>query len=123
MLLEIDAFHNSYQLAIKEGRLTDLDNHYHKDSKVIPPGSEEWNQLSKLEEERGVIVAYDSLFIKIEETQLLNDSMAYDWGISHIYYTDRNGESQFIDDSFFVILKKRNGQWKIFRELSSAYVE
>jgi ketosteroid isomerase-like protein len=123
MLRTIDEFHISYELAIKENRLDDLDNLYATDSKVIPPGGDEWNDLLKLAEERDIIVAYDSMLINIEETKILNDSTAYDWGTSLIYFTDREGKPQKIDDSFFVILKKRKGQWKIFRELSSAFVE
>jgi ketosteroid isomerase-like protein len=123
MLRTIDEFHNSYELAIKENRLDDLDNLYATDSKVIPPGGDEWNDLLKLAEERDIIVAYDSMLINIVETKILNDSTAYDWGTSLIYFTDREGKTQKIDDSFFVILKKRKGQWKIFRELSSAFVE
>jgi len=122
MMSSIDEFHKSYELAVKENRLDDMDNHYSDDSKVIPPGGDEWNELLKLAEERGVSVAYDSLFINIEDTEILNDSMAYDWGTSLIYYTDDDKKSQKIDDSFFVILKRRNGQWKIYREISSAVV-
>ena len=122
MLTSINAFHKSYESAIKENRLDDLDNHYAVDSKVIPPGGDEWDNLLKLAEEREVSVAYDSLFINIEETKILNDSMAYDWGTSMIYFTDRNGQTQKIDDSFLVILIRRNGEWKIYRELSSSVV-
>jgi len=118
----IEAFHKEYEAAIIEGRLEDLDNLYSKSSKVVPPGGDDFEKLAELEKQRGLLVVYDSLFITIEETQLLNDSMAYDWGTSTIYYTDNDGNSVKIEDSFFVILKKEGGNWKIYRELSSSAV-
>ena len=48
--------------------------------------------------------------------------MAYDWGTSTIYYTDNDGAPVKIEDSFFVLLKKENGEWKIYREMSSSVV-
>jgi hypothetical protein len=122
MMKSIKEFHNSYELAIKENRLDNMDKLYAKDAKVIPAGGEEWNKLIKLAEKRGVSVAYDSLFISIIQTEILNDSMAYDWGTSKIYYTDDNNESQEVEDSFFVLLKRRNNEWQIYRELSSSVV-
>lgn len=121
-LESIEAFHNEYQAAIREGRLDDLDNFYSKNSKVVMPGGTDFEKLARIEKERGVIVAYDSLFINIEETQILNDSTAYDWGTSTIYYTDNDSLSVKIEDSFFVLLKKENGEWKIYREMSSSVV-
>ena len=121
-LESIEAFHNEYEAAIKEGRLDDLDNLYSKKSKIIMPGGKDFEKLAKVEKERGVSVAYDSLFINIEETQILNDSMAYDWGTSTIYYTDNDSLSVKIEDSFFVLLRKENGKWKIYREMSSSVV-
>ena len=86
------------------------------------PGGNDFEKLARIEKERGVMVAYDSLFINIEETQILNDSTAYDWGTSTIYYTDNDSLSVKIEDSFFVLLKKENGVWKIYREMSSSVV-
>jgi ketosteroid isomerase-like protein len=122
MMKSINKFHKSYELAIKENRLDDMDKLYTDDAKVIPAGGEEWNKLLNLAVKRGVSVAYDSLFISIEQTEILNDSMAYDWGTSKIYYTDDNNESQEVEDSFFALLKRRNNEWKIYRELSSSVV-
>lgn len=121
-LESIEAFHIEYQSAIREGRLDDLDNLYAKNSKIVLPGGEDFEKLARVEMERGVIVAYDSLFINIDETEILNDSMAYDWGTSTIYYTDNDSLSIKIEDSFFVLLKKENGEWKIYREMSSSLV-
>ena len=49
--------------------------------------------------------------------------MAYDFGVSSVYYTDENGTVHEMEDTFLVIMKKnKNGAWKLHRELASSLV-
>lgn len=58
-----------------------------------------------------------------KETVILSDTMAYDFGVSRTYYTDENGTVHEMGDSFLVLLKKVDGEWKLYRELASSLVE
>ena len=89
----------------------------------IGPGSEDWIAYRKLREEHGNKFRYDSIKMNPKETVILSDTMAYDFGVSSVYYTDVNGIVHEMEDTFLVIMKKdKNGEWKLFRELASSLV-
>ena len=54
-----------------------------------------------------------------------NDTLAYDYGTSKVYYTNDAGEPVELEDTYLVILKKdaSGGQWQIHREVASGVVE
>ena len=49
--------------------------------------------------------------------------MAYDWGSSKTYYTNKEGEKIELRNSFLAILKKIDGEWKLHREVASSVIE
>ena len=72
--------------------------------------------MRRLGQERNMF-PYDSLVMSPTEIVLLNDNMAYDWGISKIYYTDEAADVVELQDSLLVLLKKEGSDWKLFRLL------
>ena len=89
----------------------------------IGPGSEDWIAYRKLREQHGNKFRYDSIKMNPKETVILSDTMAYDFGISSVYYTDESGTVHKMEDTFMVIMKKtKDGEWKLHRELASSLV-
>ena len=113
----------AFQLAIKEGRYQDLQKFTTNDVNTVGPGNASWNAMYKLGVDRGRF-PYDSIIMNPTETVIMNDSMAYDFGTSKVYYTDENGQSRMLEDTFLAILKKDNdGVWKLHREVASSSVK
>ena len=56
-----------------------------------------------------------------EETIIVSDSVAYDFGTSSVYYTNGDGKPVEIEDTFLAILKKdkEDGRWKLHREVAT----
>jgi ketosteroid isomerase-like protein len=121
-LAGIEKTRNNFMLAIKEGRYQDLGKWMTPDIKTIPAGGSGWDDMFRLGQERGRF-PYDSIVMKPIETILMNDSTAYDWGSSHVYYTNEEGKAVELRNSFLVILKKQNGEWKLHREVASSVLE
>ncbi|NNL01733.1 MAG: hypothetical protein HKP39_05615, partial [Eudoraea sp.] len=49
--------------------------------------------------------------------------IAYDFGVSRVYYTNSEGNVVELKDSFLVILKKdKDGTWRLHREVASSNV-
>ena len=89
----------------------------------IGPASAEWLEYQSEREQPMGMFSYDSIIMSPKETVILNDSMAYDFGTSKVYYTNSEGVSIELRDSFIVLLKKEDGRWKMFRELASGTVK
>jgi hypothetical protein len=121
-LKEIENLRDSFSLTLKEGRYDDMGKWVSSDVKIIGPGGSDWNKMYDLGKERGRF-PYDSIIMKPTETFIMNDSMAYDWGTSSVYYTDEEENIVELKNSFLVILKKENGEWKLHREVGSSTVE
>ena len=121
----INQLRASFQQAIKEKRYADLGQYATADMKGVSPGSEDWMEYRKQREERLGKFSYDSIIMSPEETVVVSDSVAYDYGTSKVYYTNDKGESVELQDTFLVILKKdkKENRWKIHREVASAIVE
>ena len=123
-LEKIEQLRTEFQNTVKERRYDDLRKLATSDMISIGPGSEDWKAYRKLREENGNKFRYDSMIMKPIETKIISDSMAYDFGVSSIYYTDENGEVHELRDTFLLLLKRtEDGDWKMFRELASATVK
>ena len=123
-LAEIEQMRTDFQNTVKEKRYEDLGNFATRDMISVGPGSEEWIAYRKLREENGNKFRYDSIKMTPKETVIVSDSIAYDFGVSSMYYTDEGGKVHELEDTFLVILKKtRDGKWKLHRELASSKVD
>jgi ketosteroid isomerase-like protein len=121
-LAAIEKVRESFSSALKEGRYEDIGQWITSDVKTVRPGGPGWDNMFALAKERGRF-PYDSIFMKPTETYIMNDTMAYDWGASSVYYTNEAGNPVELKNSFLVILKKENGEWKLHREVGSSIVE
>lgn len=121
----INQLRASFQQAIKEKRYSQLGQYATADMKGVSPGSNDWLEYRKQREARLGKFSYDSIIMSPEETVVVSDSVAYDYGVSKVYYTNDKGESIELEDTFLVILKKdkSDNRWKIHREVASAIVE
>jgi ketosteroid isomerase-like protein len=122
-LAKIEELRNGFSKAVAEKRYDDLGQFTHSDLKAIGPASAEWLKYRELREAQTGLFSYDSIRMHPYETMLVNDSMAYDFGWSSVYYTDPDGNPVEINDTFLVLLKKRNGKWKLWREVGSGRVD
>lgn len=120
---KIQEMRASFEKTVKEQRYGDLGNFVTKDLISIGPGSDDWIAYRALREQHGNKFRYDSIKMSPKETVILSDTMAYDFGVSRTYYTDENGTVHEMGDSFLVLLKKVEGEWKLYRELASSLVE
>lgn len=121
-LAGIEATRSNFILAIKEGRYQDIGQWVTSDVKTIRAGGSGWDNMFALGKDRGRF-PYDSIVMNPTETYIMNDSMAYDWGSSKTYYTNENGEQVELRNSFLVIMKKVDGEWKLHREVASSVLE
>jgi ketosteroid isomerase-like protein len=124
-LASIDETRAAFQLTIKEKRYADLGQLVTSDFKAVSPGSEDWMNYRRLREKSMGKFMYDSIIMRPAETVIVSDSVAYDFGDSKVYYTNEEGETVELRDTFLVILKKdkKDGKWKLHREVASATVE
>lgn len=122
-LNKIEKMRDSFQKTVREKRYGDLGSFVTKDLISIGPGSEDWNAYRKLREQHGNKFRYDSIIMSPKETVILSDTMAYDFGVSRTFYTDEAGTVHEMGDTFLVLLKKVDGEWKLYRELASSQVE
>lgn len=121
----IEETRSGFQNAIKEKRYQDLGQYATLDIKAVSPGSSDWLEWKNQREKRLGKFSYDSIIMTPQETVIANDSLAYDYGTSTVYYTNDKGESIQLHDTFLVILKKdkNDGKWKIHREVASSIVD
>jgi len=123
-LKKIEQMRKSFEQTVREKRYGDLKQFTTSDMISVGPGSEDWIAYRKLRELHGNKFRYDSIIMKPKETVIVSDTIAYDFGVSSMYYTDENGIVQELEDTFLVILKKtQDGNWKLHRELASSLVE
>jgi len=122
-LAKIEQVRKSFEQTVKEKRYGDLGKFTTEDMISIGPGSEDWIAYRKLREKHGNKFRYDSIKMNPKETVILSDTMAYDFGVSSVFYTDENGTVHEMEDTFMVIMKKdKDGEWKLHRELASSLV-
>ena len=115
----------AFQLAIKEKRYGDLAPYKSDGFEAVSPGSEAWLEYKRQREAKLGQFSYDSIRMFPRETIVANDTLAYDYGTSKVYYTNDAGEPVELEDTYLVILKKDapGGQWQIHREVASGVVE
>ena len=123
-LAGIEATRAAFTAALKAGRPQDLRGLVTPDARTVGPGSPEWDTMRRLGASRGTPFPYDSIVMRPIETVVVNDSIAWDFGTSSVYFTNEQGEVQELQDTFLVILKKgTDGVWRVHREVASARVE
>lgn len=120
-LAGIEDLRSQFQLAIKEKRYADLKNYGTSDIISLTPICGEWEEYKKLRANPNDLFSYDSLIMSPEETIIVSDSIAYDFGSSSVYYTNAEGNPVEIKDTFLAILKKdkKDGRWKLHREVAT----
>ena len=122
-LAGISSTREAFQNAIKEKKYERIGNLVTEDVLVISPGSDDWNSMYKMYPERGPF-PYDSIIMNPSETIIVNDSTAYDFGVSRVFYTDTIGKIVELKDTFLVILKKgKDNIWRLHREVASSNVQ
>jgi ketosteroid isomerase-like protein len=94
-----------------------------EDVKTIGPGSDAWNDMYIHATNKGPF-PYDSIMMFPKETILASDSIAYDFGNSIVYYTNSEGNTIELKNTFLAILKKgEDGIWRLHREVASSNFE
>ncbi|NVJ87174.1 MAG: hypothetical protein HWE15_12760 [Algoriphagus sp.] len=96
----------AFQLAIKDKRYGDLAQYSTDDFIGVSPGSVEWLEYKREREQKLGMFSYDSIRMRPQETVIVSDSVAYDFGTSSVFYTNAKGESVELLDTFLAILKK-----------------
>ncbi|MEM9078837.1 MAG: hypothetical protein AAGC43_17485 [Bacteroidota bacterium] len=108
---------------LKEKQYQNLAACITRDYKTVNPGTAPWQAIAKVAEERGGI-PYDSVAMYPMETVIVSDSIAYDFGKRKTYYTDNQGKSIELQDTFLAILKKgKDGNWRLHREVASGLLD
>ncbi|MEX1013950.1 MAG: hypothetical protein WDZ80_02200 [Candidatus Paceibacterota bacterium] len=120
-LESIEETRAGFELAIKEKRYADLKKYSTADVISLTPICGEWEEYKSLLENPNDLFSYDSLVMRPEETTIVSDSVAYDFGTSSVYYTNEEGKPVEISDTFLAILKKdkEDGRWKLHREVAT----
>ena len=120
-LKSIEETRSGFELAIKEKRYQDLKMFGTKDIISLTPVCGEWEQYKTQRSNPNELFSYDSLVMRPKETIIVSDSVAYDFGTSSVYYTNKEGEAVEITDTFLAILKKdkKDGRWKLHREVAT----
>lgn len=123
-LASIEETRSAFLAALKAGRPQDLAGLVTEDFRTVPPGAPEWNRMMRLSAERGTPFPYDSMVMRPQETVIVSDSVAWDFGVSSVYFTDENGEVLELQDTFLAILRKGpDGVWRLHREVASSRVD
>jgi ketosteroid isomerase-like protein len=121
-LASIEKTRQTFMQAVKEGDGETIGKIVTADVKTISPGSSDWREMYETSKNQGPF-PYDSIIMYPKETILVSDSIAYDFGVSHIYYTNSEGIAVELKDTFLAILKKgRDGIWRLHREVASSKI-
>ena len=120
-LASIENTRENFQKAIKEKRYADLQNYSTADLISLTPVCGDWEEYKSLIKNPVGAFSYDSIRMSPEETIIVSDSIAYDFGTSSSFYTNPEGEPVEIKASFLAILKKdkNDGVWKLHREVAT----
>lgn len=121
-LKSIEVTRAGFIKAIDEKQYQDLANWTTKDLIQVLPNDAAWNSMFQ---SRGILglFPYDSIRMQPIETVILNDSMAYDFGVSTVYFADSLGQTNHVKDTYLALLKKDSiGRWRLFREVASSNI-
>lgn len=118
----IEQTRQAFIKAVKEGDGEMMGKLTTPDIVVIIPGSSDWVNMYRMNTKQSPF-PYDSIVMSPKETVLASDSLAYDFGVSTVYYTDSTGVVVELKDTFLAILKKgEDGTWKLHREVASSTI-
>jgi len=121
-LVSIEKTRQTFMKAVKEGDGETIGKLVTQDAKIISPGSNDWSEMYKTSKNKGPF-PYDSIVMAPEETIVASDGIAYDFGVSHVFYTNSEGNVVELEDTFLVVLKKGDdGLWRLHREVASSNV-
>ncbi len=121
-LKSIEKTRQTFMRAVKETDYETIGKIVTKDFKAISPGSIDWKEMYETSKNQGPF-PYDSIFMSPKETVIVSDSIAYDFGVSQVYYTNAEGNVVELNNSFLAILKKEgDGVWKLHREVASSNI-
>jgi len=121
-LASIEKTRQTFMKAVKEGDGGTMGKIVTSDIKIISPGSSDWIEMYTESKNQGPF-PYDSIIMSPKETIIASDSIAYDIGVSRVYYTNSEGNVVELKDSFLAILKKgKDGTWRLHREVASSNV-
>lgn len=120
-LAGIEETRAAFIAALKASRPQDLRGLVTADFRNVGPGAPEWELMRELGASRNTPFPYDSIAMRPIETVVVNDSVAWDFGTSTVYFTNEQGEVQELQNTFLAILKKgTDGVWRLHRELATA---
>lgn len=123
-LAAIEETRAAFSAALKARRPQDLRGLVTPDARTVGPGAPDWDLMRELGANRGSPFPYDSIAMRPIETVVVNDTIAWDFGTSSVYFTNEQGEVQELQDTFLAILRKgADGVWRLHREVASARVE
>lgn len=118
----IEETRSAFENAVKEGNLEAIMKLSTVDIKTVGPGSADWAEMYQIGSDKGPF-PYDSIVMSPKETVIVSDSVAYDFGTSKVYYTNSDGITVELKDTFLAILKKGNDRvWRLHREVASSKV-
>lgn len=121
-LASIEKTRQTFMKAVKEGDGETIGKIATTDIKIISPGSSDWKEMYMVSKNQGPF-PYDSIIMFPKETIIASDSIAYDFGVSQVYYTNSEGDVVELKDNFLAILKKgKDGTWRLHREVASSNV-
>ena len=123
-LAAIEETRAAFTAALKAGRPQEVRGLVTPDARTVGAGAPEWDLMRRLGAGRGTPFPYDSIAMRPTETVVVNDSIAWDFGTSSVYFTNEQGAVQELQDTYLAILKKgSDGVWRLHREVASARVE
>jgi ketosteroid isomerase-like protein len=120
-LAGIEATRSAFMAAIREGRYQDLGDLVTADLNTVGPGHPDWQRMYAIGADPGVPFPYDSIVMTPNETVLVSEGIAYDFGNSVVYFTNGAGEVEQLRNAYLAILEKGNdGVWRLHREVAAA---
>ena len=121
-LAKIEETRAGFGKALAEKRYQDTGQFTAEGIISIGPGSSDYGEMYALGQERGTF-PYDSIKMHPLQTVIVNDTLAYDFGWSEVFFTNNDGEVVRLDNSFLALLKKeKDGVWRLWREVASTNI-
>ena len=122
-LAKLEETRTKFQTLLKEKRYQEMRSVMAEGAETTGPVGEGWLEMRRLGQERGTF-PYDSIRMHPKETVIVNDTLAYDYGYSNVYYTNEEGEVVILQDTFIALIKKeKDGVWRLWREVASGKVD
>lgn len=121
-LAKIEETRAGFAKLLAEKRYQDIGQFTAEGIISIGPGSMDYGAMYALSQERGAF-PYDSIKMHPLQTVIIDDTLAYDFGWSEVFYTNEEGEVIRLDNSFLALIKKEDdGVWRLWREVASTTI-